>query len=82
MKFVEEHDGYLRSVNAPFLSDLLFTIWLDMLRAGRTADRKRVGEYLRLRNVPVARKIAAKLARKVFAKVGMKSGGKDAAFCV
>jgi glycosyltransferase involved in cell wall biosynthesis len=82
MKFVEEHDGYLRSVNAPFLSDLLFGIWLDMLRAGRTADRKRVGEYLRLRNVPVARKIAAKLARKVFAKVGMKSRGKDAAFCV
>jgi glycosyltransferase involved in cell wall biosynthesis len=82
MKFVEEHDGYLRSVNAPFLSDLLFSIWLDMLRAGRTADRKRVEEYLRLRNVPVARKIAAKLARKVFAKVGIKSGGKDAAFCV
>ena len=82
MKFIEEHDGYLRSVNAPFLTDLLFTIWFDMLRAGRTADRKRVEEYLRLRNVPVVRKIAAKLARKVFAKAGIKSGAKGAAFCV
>lgn len=74
MKFIDEHDGYLRSVRAPFLSDLLFTLWLDLLRAGRTADRKRVETYLKLRRVPVARKLAAKLASKVLAMAAKRAG--------
>lgn len=68
MKFIEEHDEYLRSVNAPFLSEMLFGMWLDLLRAGRTADRKRMAEYLRLRRVPIARKLASKIAAKLASK--------------
>lgn len=69
MKFIEEHDQYLRSVDAPFLSDLLFNMWVDLLRAGRGSDRKRVAEYLRIRKVSVARKLTAKLAAKLARKV-------------
>ncbi len=82
MKFIDEHDGYLRSVRAPFLSDLLFVIWLNLLRAGRTADRKRVETYLKLRHVPVARKLGAKLARKVSAMAAKQSGNISKAFCI
>jgi glycosyltransferase involved in cell wall biosynthesis len=82
MKFIDEHDGYLRSVRAPFLSDLLFGIWLDLLRAGRTADRKRVETYLKLRHVPVARKLAAKLVRKVSAMAAKPSGNISKAFSI
>jgi len=39
MKFIEEHDDYLKSIDAPFLSELLFNMWLELLRAGRSADR-------------------------------------------
>jgi glycosyltransferase involved in cell wall biosynthesis len=65
VKFTEEHDGLLRSVEAPWLSELLFAMWVDLLRAGRGSDRKRIEEYLRLKKVPVARKLAAKIAGKV-----------------
>jgi glycosyltransferase involved in cell wall biosynthesis len=82
MKFIEEHDEYLRSIDAPFLSELLFIMWLDLLRASRTSDRRRVEEYLRIRKVPVARKLAAKLARKVSALTGRKSSRSDEIFSI
>jgi glycosyltransferase involved in cell wall biosynthesis len=64
MKFIEEHDGYLRSVDAPFLDDLLFGFWLDLLRAGRKAERCRIEELLRLRKVSITRKLMARLTAK------------------
>ncbi|MGD0492617.1 MAG: glycosyltransferase family 2 protein [Steroidobacteraceae bacterium] len=73
VKFIDEHDGLLRSVDAPWLSDLLFRMWLDLLRAGRRSDRKRIEEYLRLKNVAVARKLAAKIARKIAGRVSFLS---------
>jgi glycosyltransferase involved in cell wall biosynthesis len=82
MKFADEHDGYLRSVRAPFLSEVLFAMWFDLLRAGRTADRKRVEEYLRLRNVPIARKLAARVAQKVSALAARKSNRSGGAFSI
>jgi glycosyltransferase involved in cell wall biosynthesis len=73
VKFIDEHDHILRSVDAPFLSELLFTMWLDLLRAGRGTERKRVEEILRLKKVPIGRKLLAKLARKFSALIGMNS---------
>jgi glycosyltransferase involved in cell wall biosynthesis len=72
MKFIEEHDEILRSIDAPFLSDLLFTMWLDLLRAGRTSERRRMEEYLRLKKVPIARKLAGRMASKITAMAGYK----------
>jgi glycosyltransferase involved in cell wall biosynthesis len=85
-KFIEEHDDYLKSVDAPFLSELLFNMWLDLLRAGRASERMRVEGYLRLRNVPIARKMAAKLAakfsRRIFASTRRKSRKEDAVYSI
>jgi len=74
MKFIEEHDDYLKSIDAPFLSELLFNMWLELLRAGRSADRRRVEEYLKMRNVPVGRKLAAKVLGKVGSLMGLRPG--------
>jgi hypothetical protein len=82
MKFIEEHDEYLRSVDAPFLSEVLFNMWLDLLRAGRRSDRRRVEVYLRLRKVPVARKLAEKLVRKASALTGKKSNKGNEVFSI
>jgi hypothetical protein len=82
MKFIEEHDEYLRSVDAPFLSELLFGMWLDLLRAGRASDRMRVREYLRIRKVSVAGKLAARLARKAVALTGKRSGKEQEVFFI
>jgi hypothetical protein len=76
MKFIEEHDAHLRTIDAPFLSDLLFDMWLDLLRAGRASDRKRVEEFLRLRKVPIARKLVGKLAEKLTRKVSALTAGR------
>lgn len=82
IKFVEEHDQLLRSVEAPFLSDVLFNMWLDLLRAGRTQDRRRLQEYLTLRKVPVARKLARKLAKKISNLTRQKSARRADIFSV
>lgn len=82
MKFIEEHDRYLRTVEAQFLSDLLFEIWLAMLRAGRTGDRKRVEEFLRLRNVPVLRKLSGTIFGRLAGVPKRLAGRKDRLFCV
>jgi glycosyltransferase involved in cell wall biosynthesis len=82
MKFIEEHNGYLRNMDAPFLSELLFGMWLDLLRAGRASDRRCVEEYLRIRKVPVARKLAVKLLRKIFILGGKKSSKSDEVFSI
>lgn len=70
MKFIEEHDEYLRSISAPFLSQVLFDMWLALLRAGRTLDRRRVGKYLRLRQVSIALKLVARVKAKIWAMTG------------
>jgi len=82
MKFIEEHDVYLRSVDAPFLSELLFCMWLDLLRAGRTSDRRRVKEYLRIRKVSVSKKLAARMARKILALAGTGSNKEREVFFI
>ncbi|MGO8972548.1 MAG: glycosyltransferase family 2 protein [Steroidobacteraceae bacterium] len=82
MKFIEEHDPLLRSLDAPFLSDLLFNMWLQLRRAGRTAESKRVEEYLKLRKVPIARKMTEKLTRKISAAAGIKSGATNEPFII
>jgi len=81
-KFVEEHDAILRTIDAPFLSELLFTMWLDLLRAGRASDRRRVEEYLKLKRVPIARKLLAKLARKVSTLAVKEPGRADQVFSI
>jgi len=73
VKFIDEHAGLLRSVDAPFLSDLLFTMWLDLRRAGRRAESEQVAEFLRLRKVPTTRKLAAKVMRKLAAMSGLRA---------
>lgn len=73
MKFIEEHDVYLRTVEAPFLSDVLFQMWLELLRSGRSAERRRVEFYLRLRNVPLRRRLAGRVVAKLLSTLGRKS---------
>jgi glycosyltransferase involved in cell wall biosynthesis len=70
MKFVEEHSEYLKSIDAPFLSELLFDMWLDLLRAGRATDRRRIEAYLKIRGVPIGRKFAARLRQKLAKRLG------------
>jgi glycosyltransferase involved in cell wall biosynthesis len=65
MKFIEEHDALLRSVDAPFLSDLLFNMWFNLYRAGRESERKRLEPYLKLKGVPVFRMLAQKIGQKL-----------------
>jgi len=82
MKFIEEHDQLLRSLEAPFLSDVLFSMWLQLRRAGRRVESKRVEEYLKLRKVPIARKIAARLACKIAAAAGKRNGDRNVPFVI
>jgi len=73
VKFIDEHDPLLRSIDAPFLSELLFTMWLDLLRAGRASERKRLQELLKVKKVPIGRKLLARFTRKLRALVGKSS---------
>jgi glycosyltransferase involved in cell wall biosynthesis len=65
LRFIEEHDGYLRSIDAPFLTELLFGMWFDLARAGRKADSRRVRQYLKLGSTAVAMKLARKIGARV-----------------
>jgi glycosyltransferase involved in cell wall biosynthesis len=82
MKFIDEHEHYLRSIDAPFLSELLFNMWLDLLRAGRASDRRRVEKYLKLRKVPIARKLTERLARKALTLAGKRPSEADGIFSI
>jgi hypothetical protein len=70
-KFIDEHDAILRSIDGRFLPDLLFTMWLDLLRVGRTPQRKRVAEYLRLKKISIPRKLMTRVIGKISALAGI-----------
>jgi hypothetical protein len=65
IKFMEEHDDYLKNLDAPFLSDLLADMWYQLLRNRRRTERQKVEVYLRHRNIPIYGILSGKILRKL-----------------
>lgn len=65
MKFMEEHAEQLLTVRAPFLAQLLFEIWFQLLMTGRRQEASRAYGYLRLQNISIWREVCKKILKKV-----------------
>jgi len=65
MKFLEEHDTYIRKIDAPVLARMLFHMWVQMVRNGRRNDRKIIEEYLSAKKIPLWGMVIKKVYNKI-----------------
>ena len=64
LKFIEEHVHYIKDVESPGLTRMLFGMWWQMLKTGNTRHRKIIEEYLKARNLCLWELIIRKLYTK------------------
>ena len=67
MKFLEEHDQYVRNIDMPLMTRILFEMWFQMLIHGRTKNRKVIEGYLHAKDAHLYRMLFKKLFSKFLA---------------
>jgi len=71
LRFVVEHEDYIRGTPCLVLDQILLTAWWQLIRAGHFADARKIATYLNVRGLSRHRYVLDRLVKRLRERLGL-----------